>query len=93
LGKPVCTKIAVPPMATLTSHNTLLAASYANPDERQRLLDMDQVGLLMTIQVTNPHIARVNQACSVSHIVWEQRPPQQRLATDQQRKEVLETTL
>ena len=77
LGKPVCTKIAVPPTAPLTSHNTLLAASYANPDARQRLLDMDQVGVLMTVQVTNPHIARVNQACSVSHIVWEQRPPPQ----------------
>ena len=80
LGKPVCIKIAIPSTATLTSHNTLLATSYSNPEERQRLLDdMDHVGVLLTIQVTNPHIARINQACSVSHLVWEQIPPRQRL--------------
>jgi hypothetical protein len=66
LGKPVCIKLAVPANATLTSHNTLAS----KPEQH---LEMDQVGLLVAINVTNPHIAHVHQACSVSHIVWEQR--------------------
>jgi len=42
-------------------------------EEPQLLLEKDQVGLLMTIRVNNPHISRIHQACSVSHIVWEQK--------------------
>ncbi len=65
LGKPVCLKVSIPFNATLTSHNELASTS-------QRLED-DQIGVLMEIQVTNPHIAHVHQACSVSHVIWEQR--------------------
>ena len=64
LGKPVCTRIGIPSTATLTSHNTL------SPDNA---LEVDQVGLVVTVKVTSPLIAHVNQACSVSHVVWEER--------------------
>lgn len=65
LGKPVCAKISIPANATLTSHNTLASS----PEQHVKI---DQVGLLLAINVTNTRIAHINQACSVSHIVWEQ---------------------
>jgi hypothetical protein len=66
LGKPVCLKIPIPSNATLTSHNELSSVA-------EQRLEHDQVGLLVEFNVTNPHIAHVHQACSVSHVIWEQR--------------------
>jgi hypothetical protein len=85
LGKPICKHVAIPPRARLTSHNTLLQegdggdrpstgvmAGDGNPKD-SRLLDTDQIGLLVEVFVSNPHIVRINQACSLSHVVWEER--------------------
>lgn len=66
LGKPICAKLVIPASATLTSHNQLASSA-------EEQLKVDEVGLLVTINVTNPHIAHVNQACSVSHVVWSQK--------------------
>ena len=86
LGKPICKHIPVPTQAKLTSHNTLVlegdgrspSSSRAIIDkesssEDSQLLDKDQYGLLVEIFVSNPHIVHVHQACSLSHVVWEQR--------------------
>ena len=65
LGKPVCTHVPVPVGATLTSHNLLASDSSR--------LENDQVGLLLQIFVNNPHIVHVSQACSISHVIWEEK--------------------
>jgi hypothetical protein len=62
LGQPVCLQVPMPPQAILTSHNQLAASKN----------DDDEVGVLVEIYVTNPHIVHVNQACSISHVVWEE---------------------
>jgi hypothetical protein len=87
LGKPICKHVAIPPRARLTSHNTLLRegdsggggrdssgvmAGDSNPID-SRLLDTDQTGLLVEVFVSNPHVVHINQACSLSHVVWEER--------------------
>ena len=85
LGKPICKHVVIPPRAQLTSHNTLLQegdggdrpstgvmAGDGNPKD-SRLLDVDQIGLLVEVFVSNPHIVHINQACSLSHVVWEER--------------------
>lgn len=64
LGKKVCSHIPVPDGAVLTSHNTLAGKTD---------LETDQVGLLVQIFVTNNHIVHTKQACSVSHVVWEEK--------------------
>ena len=87
LGKPICKHVAIPPLARLTSHNTLLSREEAGKDSDSsrgvmagdgrnsvdsRFLEVDQIGLLVEIFVSNPHIVHINQACSLSHVVWEQ---------------------
>jgi hypothetical protein len=57
LGKKLCTHVLVPDTAVLTSHKT-----------REQ-----QVGLQVTATIHNNHINRRDEACSISHIVWEQR--------------------
>ena len=72
LGKPICKYVGIPSDAQLTSHNHLLIGSghskYIHEDDRY--LEEDQVGLLVEIYVTNPHIVHVDQACSISHVIW-----------------------
>ncbi len=65
LGKPVCSHVPIPEGAILTSHNELAKSGLE--------LETDQIGLLVQIFVTNPHIVHINQACSLSHIVWEEK--------------------
>ena len=72
LGKPVCAKIKIPENAKLTSHNVLAGAGS------EAAIQTDQVGVLVEVAVTNPHINHVDQACSISHVVWETKPRQSR---------------
>ncbi|KAG7338165.1 hypothetical protein IV203_026033 [Nitzschia inconspicua] len=69
LGKPICKHIPVPAGATLTSHNQLLSED----EKATESLEIDQVGLLVEIFVSNPHIVHIEQACSVSHVIWQEQ--------------------
>jgi len=40
---------------------------------RQSNNDPDRVGVTVEIRVRNRHVMKPEQACSVSHVVWEQR--------------------
>jgi hypothetical protein len=84
LGKKICAAITIPKDATFTSRR-LLEEQQRREDE-QKLGEnqiaaipenesplADQIGMLVEVFVTNQHIVHVNQACSVSHVVWEQR--------------------
>mmetsp|Transcript_64237 Transcript_64237/g.130749 ORF Transcript_64237/g.130749 Transcript_64237/m.130749 type:complete len:290 (-) Transcript_64237:32-901(-) len=86
LGKPICKHVPIPPGARLTSHNELLlhdgngggdpasrGVRAGGSDGSQKLLKMDQTGLLVEVFVSNPHIVHVHQACSLSHVVWKER--------------------
>ncbi|KAL3934684.1 MAG: hypothetical protein SGBAC_009655 [Bacillariaceae sp.] len=64
LGKKVCSHIPVPDGAILTSHNRLAGKEEA---------EEDQVGLLVQVFVTNKHLVHTRQACSLSHVVWEEK--------------------
>jgi hypothetical protein len=69
LGKPVCKHVKIPPNARLTSHNELLSEN----ERATNALKKDQVGLLVEIYVSNPHIVHINQACSISHVIWQEQ--------------------
>jgi hypothetical protein len=79
LGKPICKHITIPSEALLTSHNTLLnegenpSPGVVGQSDHTKLLDKDQTGLLVEVFVSNPHIVHINQACSISHVVWEEK--------------------
>jgi len=81
LGKPICKHIGIPTNARLTSHNELVREGQSSSssgmllsetDINSKLLRIDQVGLLVEVSVSNPHIVHVNQACSISHVIWEE---------------------
>lgn len=67
LGQQMCMHIQIPKEAVLTSHNQL----DKNPEDEP--LEKDIVGMMVDIFVTNPHIAHISQACSISHVIWEQK--------------------
>jgi hypothetical protein len=69
LGKPICKHIQTPPGARLTSHNELLIED----EKASKALQIDQVGLLVEVFVSNPRIVHIHQACSISHVVWQER--------------------
>ena len=86
LGKPICKHVPIPPEANLTSRTTLLqeedgrssSSSRITMDRKHstdgtQLTSADQPGLLVEVFVSNPKIVHVHQACSLSHVVWEQR--------------------
>ena len=86
LGKPICKRVAIPQGANLTSHNTLLREGNGGLSSSSRGMidgegssddtqsfDVEQTGLLVEIFVSNPRIVHVHQACSLSHVVWEER--------------------
>ena len=79
LGKPICKHITIPSEALLTSHNTLLnegddpSLGVVGQSDHIKLLEEDQTGLLVEVFVSNPHIVHINQACSISHVVWEEK--------------------
>jgi len=99
LGKPICKHVPIPSTAKLTSHNTLLQDGNDRKgmirgtpfdDIRSKLLETDEIGLLVQVYVANPHIVHVNQACSLSHVVWEERHSRRGdLQKDQAEKAIL----
>lgn len=78
MGQKVCVHLAVPESARLTTRGALRwnqtqSLGFVLPDDpKQQALD-HQVGLALGVQVHNVHILRTTQACSISHVVWEQR--------------------
>lgn len=74
LGKRLCVYLAVPETAVLTSHADLAAST----DKLLRAPKLhtigDEVGMVVTATVQSKHIYRREEACSISHLVWEQHP-------------------
>jgi hypothetical protein len=92
LGKKICAAITIPKDATFTSRRML--EGQQRREEEQKLGEnqiaaipenepplADQIGLLVEVFVTNQHIVHVNQACSVSHVIWEHRKKSSTSAT------------
>ena len=82
LGKPICKHVEIPPGARLSSHNALVReglslrgsdAVVSGSDMDSKLLAVDQVGLVVEVYVSNPRVVHVHQACSLSHVVWEEQ--------------------
>jgi hypothetical protein len=84
LGKKICAAIPIPKDATFTSRRLLEEQQrreeehklgenqiVAIPENESPLAD--EIALLVEVFVTNQHIVHLNQACSVSHVIWEQR--------------------
>ena len=75
LGKKVCMYLAVPDKARLANRkilkqsetSRLIVPVHLNDEVRD-----EQVGLVIEATVTNQHIIKREDACSVSHVVWEQ---------------------
>jgi hypothetical protein len=70
MGKKLCIFLPVPPTATLTTREKM------KKDEDKPILvggeeQEDQVGLMVEVEVHNKKIMKAYQACSVSHVVWE----------------------
>lgn len=75
LGKKLCTVLSVPDGAKLTSRREMKKINGAQDyDLSKQASEQDQVGLPVDIFVTNRRIVHVNQACSVSHVIWEEQP-------------------
>lgn len=74
-GRKICTHIMVPATSKLTTVAEIHAAKdfdrKRSNTHRQVEWRNDQVGLLLTITVTNHRIVRRDDACSISHVVWE----------------------
>lgn len=72
VGKKLCMYLEVPDGAKITSRKTMEEdPSFSNTT--LKLLDLpDAIGVSLDIQVTNKHIYNEKNACSVSHVVWEQ---------------------
>jgi hypothetical protein len=86
LGKKLCTHMSVPKDAKLTSRLELFLREHEKKGddegsiflpEEDSIVAKNEVGLLVEVFVTNHHMVHVKQACSVSHVVWEQQasPP------------------
>uniref|UniRef100_A0A7S2YPV3 Uncharacterized protein n=1 Tax=Entomoneis paludosa TaxID=265537 RepID=A0A7S2YPV3_9STRA len=78
LGRKLCVHIPVPVDSVLTTpalikerSNATLSKTvvFPNKDEEWE----NQIGLQVGIRVRNPKIVQRTQACSVSHIVWQQQ--------------------
>jgi hypothetical protein len=69
LGRPLCAHLSIPTLARLTprphDNNNNITRESSSPLER--------LGVVVTATVQNAHIVQRHQACSISHVVWEQR--------------------
>lgn len=76
LGKKLCLYVPVPNDAILTSRNELKKNETTKlllpPDQIDVARD-EEVGLALELFINNRHILLRDQACSVSHVVWEQQ--------------------
>ena len=88
LGKKLCTHLVVPEDARLTSRREIVVESeeagggggttshVRRPPPKLRVDGEEErsvVGLLLTATIHNQHIVRREEACSISHVVWEQQ--------------------
>lgn len=75
LGKKLCIHIVVPDKAVLTSRAEI--GLNRVPSIPTKILEnqenLHQVGLLITAAIHNNHINRRDEACSISHVIWEQQ--------------------
>ena len=81
LGRKMCVHIAVPPNAILTNaakiaeqdnESSVRRRNIVFPHDAEKKPDT-RVGLEVTVRVRNHLFVQVSQACSVSHVVWEQQ--------------------
>ena len=81
LGKKICTYINIPEEARITSREAMMLEDPTLPGgERSKATNAIQQnkaspGLSLELTVHNHHIVARDDACSVSHVVWEQRTP------------------
>lgn len=83
LGKKICAFVHVPEDAKLTIRETMLLDNTELPNgdlkkkQAQRSLDAGNItiGLSLELSINNHRIIARERACSVSHVVWEQRKP------------------
>ena len=85
LGKPICKYVPIPSEARLTSYNTLLEDVQKGDQSstsrglgagisfESKSLSTDRIGLSVEVFVSNSHIVHIKQACSLSHVIWEER--------------------
>jgi hypothetical protein len=76
LGKKLCLYIPVPNDAILTSRNELKKNETTKlklPPGQMHAARDEAVGLALELSINNRHILLRDQACSVSHVVWEQQ--------------------
>jgi len=87
LGKKLCMHLVVPEDARLTSRRDIVVESkdaggggttshVRHPPPKLRGDDEEEqsvVGLVLTATIHNQHIVRREEACSISHVVWEQQ--------------------
>ena len=79
LGKKLCIYIPVPANATLTTPGAMKVKSNKSSKNREVFFpdphsNFDsQVGLEVAVRVRNPKIVQRSQACSISHIMWQQQ--------------------
>jgi hypothetical protein len=75
LGKKLCTYLKVPNGARLTNRKTLMlneSSLLLFPPDMVDDAKEEMVGLVVEATVVNQHIINRDDACSVSHVVWEQ---------------------
>lgn len=72
LGKKICLHVVVPDTARLSCAKLDAHGRYDLVESQE----CDQVGVTLGINVINRHINRRDDACSVSHVVWEQVEPE-----------------
>ena len=84
LGKKICSFVRVPEGATLTTREAMLMEDIRIPDHDKRKEKARQdleagnttLGLALELSVHNHRIVARERACSLSHVVWEQRRPE-----------------
>jgi hypothetical protein len=79
LGKKLCTYVPIPDTALLTSRAEMIRpqdAARMDSSKKHRSVGHPEdhlVGLEVTITIRNHHIVQRDDACSVSHVIWEQK--------------------
>lgn len=82
LGKKICSYINIPGEATITSREAMLLEDpNLRSSKRVKVTTAvdegkAELGLSLELTVNNHHIIARDKACSVSHVVWEQRTPE-----------------
>ena len=81
LGKKICTNVQIPKDAKITSREAMLLEDPLLPSAQKRSLtraiesNKTLIGMSLELSVHNHKIVAMDKACSLSHVVWEQRSP------------------